>query len=173
MDVIDRSQYTVKVVNDGALHSSISRENKCDSGSVSPSQEMTNIITAFSLNAAQTHTFMLVVCTVTSADSWPLCMYLGDFGSTGKSQVIRALSKFFEQRQEAHCFCIMTLTESMGAHIGSSTYCSLFGFGEGEGRVLHTKLSKLQDLHQGTDMYLEKVSMVSTSELVVSRAVKW
>jgi len=40
-------------------------------------------------------------------------MYLGGMGGTGKSQIIKALSWFFEIRHEAHRFIIVAPTGSL------------------------------------------------------------
>jgi hypothetical protein len=57
-------------------------------------------------------------------------MYLGGMGGTGKTQVIKALSSFFESRKEAHRFIIIAPTGTAAALLGGSTYHSMFGINE-------------------------------------------
>ena len=45
-------------------------------------------------------------------------MYLGGMGGTGKSQVLKALSYFFETRNESHQFTIFAPTGSAAALLG-------------------------------------------------------
>jgi putative protein kinase ArgK-like GTPase of G3E family len=59
-----------------------------------------------------------------------LRMYLGGMGGTGKTQVIKALSSFFESRKEAHRFIIIAPTGTAAALLGGSTYHSMFGINE-------------------------------------------
>lgn len=54
-----------------------------------------------------------------------LKMYLGGMAGTGKSQVIKAMIQFFEQRQESYKFLIMAPTGAAAALIGGSTYHSM------------------------------------------------
>ena len=51
-------------------------------------------------------------------------------GGTGKSQVLKALSYFFETRNESHRFTIVAPTGSAAALLGGSTYHYLFGINE-------------------------------------------
>ena len=39
-----------------------------------------------------------------------LKMYIGGMGSTGKSQVLKALMRFFDVKGESHCFTVVVPT---------------------------------------------------------------
>ena len=86
-------------------------------------------------------------------------MYLGGMGGTGKSQVIKALSAFFEARNEAHKFIIVAPTETAAALLGGSTYHSMFGINE---RMSSNKLGHIKAKLNGVAyVFLDKVSMLS------------
>jgi len=51
-----------------------------------------------------------------------LKLYIGGMGGTGKSQVIKALISFFEQRKESHRMIIVAPTGSAAALLAGSTY---------------------------------------------------
>lgn len=59
-----------------------------------------DIITDFHLNSEQERAFRIIANHATMEDPDKLRMYLGGMGGTGKSQVIKALMKFFEMRNE-------------------------------------------------------------------------
>jgi hypothetical protein len=48
-------------------------------------------------------------------------------GGTGKSQVIKALKRFFEKMNESHRFVILGPTGTSAALLGGSTYHSFLG----------------------------------------------
>jgi len=66
------------------------------------SHVVTDTVKKFSLNTEQERAFRIIANHAISKDSGQLHMYLGGMGGTGKSQVIKALSWFFEIRHEAH-----------------------------------------------------------------------
>jgi hypothetical protein len=57
-------------------------------------------------------------------------MYLGGMGGTGKSQVIKAVVAFFEERNESHRFIILAPTGSAAALLNGSTYHSALGLND-------------------------------------------
>ncbi|KDR64972.1 hypothetical protein GALMADRAFT_37733, partial [Galerina marginata CBS 339.88] len=56
-----------------------------------------------------------------------LKMYLGGMGGTGKSQVIKALIKFFKKKNESHRIVVLGPTGTSAALINGSTYHSFLG----------------------------------------------
>ena len=63
---------------------------------------ITKSIEKFNLNSEQQKTFQIITNHGISPSNDQLKMYLGGMGSTGKSQVLKALSYFFETRNESH-----------------------------------------------------------------------
>ena len=90
-------------------------------------------------------------------------MYLGGMGGTGKTQVIKALSQFFTQRNEAHRFVIVAPTGTAAALLGGSTYHSIFGINDrsGIGRIGHIK-EKLRGVEY---VFFDEVSMLSARDM--------
>ena len=84
----------------------------------------------FNLNSEQKRAFQIIAHHATSQSDDQLKMYLGGMGGTGKSQVLKALSHFFESRNESHRFTIVAPTGSAAALLGGSTYHYLFGINE-------------------------------------------
>ncbi|KAA1479659.1 hypothetical protein DENSPDRAFT_789446, partial [Dentipellis sp. KUC8613] len=82
----------------------------------------------FTLNEEQERAFRIIanhsVCKVKDQ----LQMHIGGMGGTGKSQVIKALTAFFEARGKKFAFLIMAPTGTAAALIGGSTYHSVLGF---------------------------------------------
>lgn len=75
----------------------------------------------YTLNKEQEQAFRLVADHASSNQPTTLKMYLGGMGGSGKSQVIKAITKFFELRKEAHRFMILGPTGST-ATLRSSKY---------------------------------------------------
>ncbi|EIN03438.1 hypothetical protein PUNSTDRAFT_78186, partial [Punctularia strigosozonata HHB-11173 SS5] len=125
-----------------------------------------DIIIEFSLNEEQERAFKMVVegCT---GDQKQLMMYIGGMGGTGKSQVFKAITAFFERRGEAYRFMIMAPTGSAAANVGGSTYASLLGIGRDEfGSSSVATLSKIRERIGRADVFLiDEVSMVSCEQL--------
>lgn len=95
-------------------------------------------------------------------------MYLGGVGSTGKSQVIKALEKFFTDRGEAHRFLILAPTGTAAALLNGSTYHSVLGIMDGTDgeRVEGVGICKVRErLRGGEYIFLDEVSMVSCASL--------
>ncbi|KAJ7301081.1 hypothetical protein DFH08DRAFT_670912, partial [Mycena albidolilacea] len=84
------------------------------------------VSTNFKLNEEQDRAFRLVA-NHAIAENPSLCIYLGGVGGTGKSQVIKALIKFFEDRDEGHRFIVLGPTGTSAALLNGSTYHSVLG----------------------------------------------
>ncbi|KAJ7131994.1 hypothetical protein C8R46DRAFT_924037, partial [Mycena filopes] len=81
---------------------------------------------SFTLNKEQTRAFRIVADHASSKQPTTLKMYLGGMGGSGKSQVIRAITAFFQLRGESYRFMILGPTGSTAALINGSTYHSVF-----------------------------------------------
>ena len=90
-------------------------------------------------------------------------MYLGGMGGTGKTQVIKALSCFFKQRNKAHKFIVVAPTGTAAALLRGSTYHSMFGINDrsGLGRLGHIK-EKLKGVEY---VFFDEVSMLSARDM--------
>ena len=66
-------------------------------------------IEKLNLNSEQKRAFQIIANHAVSPSDDQLKMYLGGMGSTGKSQVLKTLSCFFETRNESHQFTIVAL----------------------------------------------------------------
>ena len=65
-------------------------------------QTIADVSTHFSLNQEQDRAFHIVANHACCPDSDQLKMNIGRMSGTGKTQVLRALVKFFEKRNESH-----------------------------------------------------------------------
>ena len=84
-------------------------------------------------------------------------------GGTGKSQVLKALSFFFQARNESHQFTTVAPTGNAAALLGGSTYHYLFGINE------YTKMSNMSQIKsrlEGVEyVFLDEVSMLSARDM--------
>ena len=79
------------------------------------------------LNCEQDCAFHIVANHACQPESEQLKMHIGGMDSTGKSQVFKALIRFFELQNEGHQFGVIVPTRSMAALLGGSMYHSVFG----------------------------------------------
>ena len=86
-------------------------------------------------------------------------MYLAGMGGMRKTQVIKALSRFFTQRNEAHRFVIVAPTGMVAVLLKGSTYHLTFGINDrrGIGRSSHVK----ENLKGVEYVFSNEVSMLS------------
>ena len=128
---------------------------------------MDSICDDFSLNEEQDHAFCIVANHIVLPNSDPLKMYIGGMGGTGKSQVLNAISKFLEKRNEAYCFIIVAPTGTAAALLSSSTYHSVFGINDISSDAQSSKtLIQVQTRLQGVDyIFLDEVSMLSCHDM--------
>ena len=116
----------------------------------------------FNLNSEQKRAFQIIANHAVSGSGDQLKMYRG-MGGTGKSQVLKALSYFFEKRNESHRFTIVAPTGSAAALLGGSTYHYLFGINE------YTKISNISQVKsrlEGVEyVFLDEVSMLSACDM--------
>jgi len=93
-----------------------------------------------------------------------LKMYIAGMGGTGKSQVLKALSYFFELRKESNRFVIVAPTGSAASLLGGSTYHYMFGINEHSGTL--SNFAKVLSRLSGVDyVFFDEVSMLSARDL--------
>ena len=103
-------------------------ERKCRS----PEWDRTisGVVSEFHLNREQERAFCIVANHICHRSSEQLKMYIGGMAGTGKSQVLKAVIRLFELRNECHRFVVVAPTGSAAALLGGSTYHSMFGINE-------------------------------------------
>ena len=127
------------------------------------SDAVDDTVEKFSLNSEQERAFRIIANHAISTNQEQLRMYLGGMGGTGKSQVIKALSSFFETRHEAHRFIIVAPTGTAAALLGGSTYHSMFGNND---RMSSNKIGHIKAKLNGVDyVFFDEVSMLSARDL--------
>ena len=127
------------------------------------SHDVNDSIKKLSLNEEQERAFRIIANHSISQNPEQLCMYLGGMGGTGKSQVIKALSTFFDARNESHKFIIVAPTGTAAALLGGSTYHSMFGINE---RMSSNKIGHIKAKLNGVAyVFLDEVSMLSARDL--------
>ena len=91
-------------------------------------------------------------------------MYVGGMARTGKSQVIKSMTKFFERQNDSHCIIITAPTGTAAALVGGSTYHSILDINDkGTSNISMTKVRTRLD---GVDyIFLDEVSMLSCHDL--------
>ncbi|TFY56576.1 hypothetical protein EVG20_g8875, partial [Dentipellis fragilis] len=87
-----------------------------------------SFVLKFTLNEEQERAFRIIANHSVSKVKDQLQMYIGGMGGTGKSQVIKALTAFFEARGKKFAFLIMAPIGTAAALISGSTYHSVLGF---------------------------------------------
>jgi PIF1-like helicase len=137
----------------------------CKSGTDSEKTLTENISTMFSLNKEQDRAFKIIANHANSKSKQQLKMYMGGMGGTGKSQVIKALIKFFEDRHEAHRFIVLAPTGSAAALLSGSTYHSVLNIFEGI-KSSPDDYAKIRGRLHGVDyIFLDEVSMLSCHDM--------
>jgi len=64
----------------------------------------------FLLNIDQERAFCIIANHASTRKTWTTYMYIGGMAGTGKSQVIKTLTAFFEKRNESHRIVITAPT---------------------------------------------------------------
>ena len=91
-------------------------------------------------------------------------MYISGMEGTGKSQVIKALTSFFERQNESHHIIITAPTGTAVALVGGSTYHSILGINDKSGSSI--SMAKVRTRLNGADyMFLDEVSMICCHDL--------
>ena len=127
------------------------------------SDAIDDIVERFSLNSDQERAFRIISNHAIGTNLEQLRMYMGGMGGTGKSQVIKALSSFFETRHEAHQFVVVAPTGTAAALLGGSTYHSMFGIND---RMSSNKIGEIKAKLNGVNyVFFDEVSMLSARDL--------
>jgi len=131
-------------------------------------EEEQNIIDStvsdFILNTDQERAFRIIANHASTQKPAQLIMYIDGMAGTGKSQVIKALTAFFERRNEAHCLIVMAPTGTAAALVGGSTYHSILGINDK--CATNMSIAKVRTRLDGVDdMFLDEVSMLSCHDL--------
>jgi len=146
--VVDKS-YLLKSYHAGKCHSFIE-----------------DSIKKFNLNREQERAFRIIAnhASGTRTEQPQLKMYIGGMGGTGKSQVLKALSHFFELRKETNRFVTVAPTGAVASLLGGSTYHYMFGINEHSGSL--SNFSKVLSRLSGVDyVFFDEVSMLSARDL--------
>jgi len=127
-----------------------------------------DVVSSFTLNEEQDRAFRIVANHASIKAPKQLKMYLGGMGGTGKSQVIKALTNYFERKKESHRIIILAPTGTAAALINGSTYHSVLGIKADKSLLNqneHTSLAQVCSRLNGVDyIFLDEVSMVSCSD---------
>ena len=118
-------------------------------------ENIADITTEYSLNEDQTRTFWIVANHVALGETEQLKMYIGGMGGTSKSQVIKALKRFFKLRGESYHFVIIAPTGNAASQLGSSTYHHMFGVHDQQG-LSNATLGIIKDRRTGKIWYTSK-----------------
>jgi hypothetical protein len=123
-------------------------------------------IKRYTLNREQERAFRIIANHASGPHSVTaqLKMYIGGMGGTGKSQVLKALSHFFELRNETGRFVIVAPTGTAASLLGGSTYHYMFGINEHSGTL--SNFAKVLSRLSGVDyVFFDEVSMLSARDL--------
>ncbi len=126
-----------------------------------------SITSTYSLNKEQERAFKIITNHATCNTTERLQMYLGGMAGTGKSQVLKAVTKFFEDIGQSGQIVLLAPTGSAAAQIGGSTYHSYLGFNDKNTQQSST--STIARLHQKLEkvkyIFIDEVSMISCHDL--------
>ncbi|KDR67901.1 hypothetical protein GALMADRAFT_42495, partial [Galerina marginata CBS 339.88] len=114
-NIQDPNENNVQVVDRSYLQKSFKAKLKSDRKLIA------STIKKFSLNSEQERAFRIIANHSVELQSEQLKMYLGGMGGTGKSQVIKALTEFFEVKNESHRIIVLGPTGSSAALLNGST----------------------------------------------------
>jgi PIF1-like helicase len=125
-------------------------------------QTIADVSTHFSLNKEQDRAFHIVANHACSPDSDQLKMNIARMAGTGKTQVLRALVKFFGKRKESHRLIVVAPTGSVAAHLKGSTYHSTFSINSDGRWTSNIQLAQVKSRLEGVHyIFLDEVSMLS------------
>jgi hypothetical protein len=125
-----------------------------------------NIVVQFTLNKEQERAFRIVANHSVSLHADQLKMYLGGMGGTGKSQVIKALKYYFENKNESYRFIILGPTGTSAALLGGSTYHSFLAISMNDNSDLCMTIAQVKTRLEGVDyIFIDEVSMIACHEM--------
>ncbi|PBK84601.1 hypothetical protein ARMGADRAFT_859516, partial [Armillaria gallica] len=121
----------------------------------------------FGLNKEQEHAYRIIVQHAQSPLPEQLKMYIGGMGGTGKTQVLKAVMKYFDSKEESHHMIRVAPTGTASSLVKGSMYHFMFGINEFTGGEVSKKtLGEVKARLQGVKyIFFDKVSMLSCSDL--------
>ena len=119
-----------------------------------------NIVVKFTLNTEQERAFRIIANHASQPSNEQLKMYLGGMAGTGKSQVIKAISFFFSERNESYRFQCIAPTGAAASLIQGSTYHSMLKLGQYNTDGIYNTAQVHQKLKRVEYIFLDEVSMV-------------
>ena len=120
----------------------------------------------YELNTEQSRAFGIIAHHAVFPSSDQMLMYIGGMAGTGKTQVLKALTFFFKERDESFRLTSVAPTGSAAALLAGSTYHSVFGIHEQNGITLAKLLSQVRARLDGVDyIFLDEVSMLSCHDM--------
>lgn len=135
-------------------------------GSPEAKQNINEIVQEFTLNEEQERAFRIVAQHASYPSGKQLRMYLGGMAGTGKSQVIKALMHFFEQREESYAFVVVAPTAAAATLVAGSTYHSLLGFAGSRPSQTVKSLQKVREkLQHVSYLFIDEISMIECLQL--------
>ena len=155
--VFEHACDAVKIVDRSYLEKSFYADDAASA------QLIDGTVKMFSLNTEQERAFRIIANHAVSKNPEQLRMHLGGMGGTGKTQVIKVLSTFFEAKNESHRFIIVAPTGTAAALLGGSTYHSIFGIND---HMSLSKIGKVKAKLNGVEyVFFDEVSMLSARDL--------
>src|SRR6202050_3471072 len=110
-------------------------------------------VSDFLLNTEQERAFRIIANHASTEKPEQLIMYIGGMAGSGKSQVIKALTSFFEKRNESHRIVITAPTGTAAALVGGSTYHSILGINDKSASTI--SMAKVRTRLDGVD-YMDR-----------------
>src|ERR1700723_2355548 len=121
-------------------------------------------VSDFLLNIDQERAFRIIANHASTEKPGQLIMYIGGMAGTGNSQVIKALTAFFEKRNESHPIVITAPTGTAAALVGGSTYHSILGINDKSASTI--SMAKLRTRLDGVNyMFVDEISMLSCHDM--------
>ena len=164
IDDIDKTNYNqessaeVKIVNKAYLTAKLKAKVETEQNIID------STVTDFLLNTEQKRAFHIIANHASTEKPEQLIMYIGGMAGTGKSQVIKALTAFYERRNESHHIVITAPTGTVAALVGGSTYHSILGINDKNSSTI--SMAKLRTRLDGVNcMFLDEVSMLSCCDM--------
>ena len=158
----DPNENDVKVVDQEYLTRDFKAKSKASQKLIE------DTIKKFKLNTEQERAFRIIANHAVSPKTEQLKMYLGGMGGTGKSQVIKAIMHFFNERNESHRFVTLGPTGTSAAVISGSTYHSYLGVQSG-GRSRKNEATNIAQVKGRLDgveyIFIDEVSMLACHEM--------
>ncbi|KAF5364893.1 hypothetical protein D9758_008100 [Tetrapyrgos nigripes] len=129
-----------------------------------------DIVEDENLNEEQQRAFKIIANHAMSSDVRPLKMYMGGMGGTGKSRVIQALRRLFDDRGEGHAMVVCAPTGTAAALVHGTTYHSLLGFSRPSSEEVTVNedsgIKRARDNLEGVRyIFIDEVSMLSMQDM--------